>query len=490
MLRRIRPLLALALLLLLVLPPSDGAQLPPGPHQNLRSADALFLSGRYYEALPAYQRIDADTLPLAALRLGMLRLIRGEFRPAERAIRAAMQAGLAPADYQLALLYLGQTLVGDGRSGLAGQTWALMDDCRSPEACAYRAPAHVLLAEDALRRGDFTAAEADYSAALAVPLPQGWADLATYRLALLRAAHDPAAASAMISPVAPRPNDTVDAFLAPLLPADSAWQGQLAAALTAQPEQSRPQLLGQLYLSQGLYGLAEAQFAQVPAGTYARSAAVYAAYARWLADDRTNGLAQLEQIVAQRPDDPQARMILALAYLATDSSVAAYDQIDALAHLSPSDPDIHLAWANWYAASHDYPQASQEYALALEQARAEQRGRYALLGARFHLATTYELCISGMALAQAAVAALPSDSAAGTVLAAHQYYCDQPADAVASAQRAVESGGGAESVYYLGVALAALGQSDSARSALIRAADLAPASVWRERAETALALMP
>jgi tetratricopeptide (TPR) repeat protein len=126
----------------------------------------------------------------------------------------------------------------------------------------------------------------------------------------------------------------------------------------------------------------------------------------------------------------------------------------------------------------------------MAQAPAARRGYYALLGAQFHLTTTYDMCVSGMPLAEAAVQALPTSSAALTSLAAYQYYCGQPRLALASAQRAADSGGGAESTYYLGVALAALGQPERARSELIHATDLAPASIWRERAETALADLP
>ncbi|MBX0327557.1 hypothetical protein K2Z83_07675 [Oscillochloris sp. ZM17-4] len=477
--------------LLLALVAAGGAlALRPGPRDALRAADRLFLAGRYYDALPAYQAIDARALPEAGLRLGMLRAIRGERGPAERALRGAMQAGLRPADYQLALIYLGHALADGGSPELAAQTWALADDCRSPEACAYRGPARLLRAELALRQGDYAAAEAAYAAALAAPLPAGWAGLAAYRMALLIAARDPAAALRAIGDAAPASGASPDPLLAPLLPADTAWQGDLSAALVADP-QSRPLRLGQLYLGMGRYDLAEAQLAQVgPGGADGRAAAVFAAYARWLAGDRAGGRAQLEQIVHDRPDDPQARMLLALASLSTDASDTARDQIDAVARLRPSDPDIHLAWASWHAARREYPQASLEYGLAVAQASPQQRGSYALLGARFHLSTAYDICAGGLPLAEAAAAALPTDSAALTALAAHQYYCGQPAEAAASAQRADDGGGDAESVYYLGVALAALGQSDRARSELIRAADMAPASRWRERAEAAIAALP
>lgn len=474
------------LVLLALLAAAGLLALRPGPRDDLRAADALFSAGRYYEALRAYQRIDARALPDAALRLGMLRAIRGEHAAAERALRAAMQAGLRPADYQLALLYLGHALAASGRAELALKTWALADDCRSPDACAYRAPAHLLRAELALRQGDDPAAATGYRRALAAPLPAGWATYATYRLALLRAADDPADAIRLIASAPARPADRPNPLLAPLLPADDAWRADLSAALHADPA-SRPQRLGQIYLGLGRYDLAAAQFARVPpAGPYGQPAAVYGAYARWLAGDRAGGLDRLRQLVAAWPDDPQARMLLALAYLSSDEAAAAKDQIDAVARLSPNQADTHLAWASWYVANQDYDQASAEYGRALAAAAPAQRGRYALLGARFHLDTAYKLCEGGLPMAEAAAAALPGTSAAWATLAASQYYCGQPGQAVESARRADD----AEGAYYLGAALVALGQPAQARGALIRAADLAPASPWRERAEKALAQLP
>ena len=47
----------------------------------------------------------------------------------------------------------------------------------------------------------------------------------------------------------------------------------------------------------------------------------------------------------------------------------------------------------------------------------------------------------------------------------------------------------AEASYYLGRALAALGDRPAARRALISAADLAPRSLWRERAEAQIATL-
>ena len=80
----------------------------------------------------------------------------------------------------------------------------------------------------------------------------------------------------------------------------------------------------------------------------------------------------------------------------------------------------------------------------------------------------------------------PDDATTLRVLAACRYYCDQPLAATHAAEMASQAGAGAEAAYYLGLALAALGEQQAAREALIRAADLAPASPLRQRAELAL----
>ncbi len=460
----------------------------PDGRDDLRAADRLFAAGRYHEALVAYAPL-APALPAAQLRLGMVRALRGERTLAERAIRGAMQRGLAPADYHLALLYLGRALADDGRAELAGRTWLLLEDCRTPAACAYRAPGRALAAAEALHRGDYLAAEAGLRAALAAPMPPGWAERARYSLALLRAADDPRAASELLAapPGEPAPPDPL---LAPLLPPLGEAPRQLAAVLAAGPAQ-RPQLLGQLYVGLGLYGLAEGQFARVdPRGPEALSAAAYAAYTRWRAGDPEGGLARLEALVAEHPAEARARTLLALAYLNADASEQARAQIDAVARLTPDDPDVQLAWANWHAARREYDQASLAYGRALNAAPRDERGVYALLAARFHLATTYELCEVGLPLAELAAGARPADGEALATVAANRYHCGQFAGAAEAAAAARAVGAGPEAAYYLGAALAALGERDEARAALISAADLAPASDWRRRAELALSLLP
>lgn len=492
--RRFRPPLppvrvVLGWALLLILLTIGGLQIfRPDPRDALRAADQLLAAGRYHEALAAYGPL-APALPEAQLRLGLVRALRGERVAGERALRLAMQRGLAPGDYHLALIYLGQLLANDGRAALALRTWALLEDCRSPAACAYRAPGRLLVAESALRRGDYPVAEAGYIAALSEPLPPGWAGLANYRLALLRAPRDPASALATLATRLPTGASTAP-LLAPLLAPLGAQPDQLAAVL-AEPDATRPQLLGQIYLSLDLYGLAEDQFARVdPQGPEALSAAAYAAYARLRAGDAADGTARLEALVEQHPDEPRARTLLALAYLSAQAGEAARDQIDAVAQLVPGDPDVHLAWASWYAARHEYAEAGLEYGRALAQAPQPERGRYALLGARFHLATTYELCESGLPLAELAAEYGPTDAGTLSVLAAGRYHCGQYTGAAEAARAARVAGAGPDAAYYLGAALAALGESSEARTELIRAADLAPASIWRQRAELALSYLP
>jgi hypothetical protein len=458
------------------------------PRDELREADLLLGAGRYYEALAAYGRL-APASPAAELRLGMVRAIRGERAPAERAIRAAMQRGLPSADYHLGLLYLGRALADDGRDDLAAATWLLLEDCRTPDACAYRAPGRLLAAEEALARGEYGPAEAGLRAALDEPLPAAWADYGRYRLALLLAADYPADALALLAP--PERGAAAEVpLLAPLLPSSGAGPGELAAALTA-PAAQRPQLLGQLYLGQGLFGLATAQFAQIdPASPAGLGASAYAAYTRWRAGDLDAGLDHLEALVAAHPADPQARMLLALAYLTADDSAAARAQIDVVAQLSANDPDLELAWASWHAARREYDQASLAYNRALGAAPREHLGDYALMAARFHLATTYELCAVGLPMAELATREHPASAEAWSLAAAHRYHCGQFAAADEAAAMAQQAGAGSEAAYYQGVALAALGERDAARDALIRAADLAPASSWRRRAEIALEYLP
>ncbi|RRR74632.1 MAG: hypothetical protein EI684_06610 [Candidatus Viridilinea halotolerans] len=456
----------------------------PDPRDALRNADRLFLAGRYHEALFAYAPLVAD-LPAAQMRLGMVYTLRGERSLAEEALRNAMRRGLATGDYHLALLYLGQALAADGRYELAMQTWHLLEDCRSTEACVYRAPGRVLAADAAWRAGEIARAEAGWRAALDAALPNAWAHYAQARLALLLAADRPAAALTLLAtPV--QTGGSTQPFTAALLPAEGQAPAQLAAILAA-PSDERHQLLGQLYLAEGRYDLAEGQFAQIaPDSPHAHAALVYAAYANWRADGSDAGRARLEALVAASPQDAQARMLLALVYLSAADADAAYAQLETVEHLAGEPADREIAWASWHSARREYDQASLAYDRALVTAKAERLGDYALLAARFHLATNYELCRIGWSMAELAARERPTNAETLTIVAAHRYRCGAFADAAEAARAAQRNGAGAEAAYYEGQALAALGETAQAYQALIRAADVAPASLWRQRAEEAL----
>ncbi|MFV9503304.1 MAG: hypothetical protein AB4911_01930 [Oscillochloridaceae bacterium umkhey_bin13] len=456
--------------------------LRPDPRDSLRAADQLFAAGRYHEALVHYQRL-APALPEAELRVGLVRTLRGERAPAERAIRTAMQRGLPPRDYHLGLLYLGRALADDGSTRLARQTWELTQACIEAASCAYQAPAQVLMAELSRQEGAYAAAEQAYGAVLATPLPPGWAAQAQYAQALLRATHDPQAALALLQEplLATSPPDP---WLAPLLTGMDR-RDLLFAALTTEPTQ-RPLLLGQIYLDQGHPDLALAQFAALePTGPDGLRAAAYAAYAQSLNGDPAGGLAQLEALAAQHPDEAQLRLLLALSYLRADASDAAQAQLEVLAADQPNAPDLQLAWASWHAARREYDLASLAYDRALAATPRERWAGIALAAARFHLATTYELCPIGLPLGELAANERPNDPQALTTVAALRYHCGQFRSASDAAQAALAAGAGPEAAYYLGVALAAQDQA-GAMTALLRSADMAPASDWRRRAEIAL----
>jgi tetratricopeptide (TPR) repeat protein len=460
------------------------------PLDDIRRADALFTAGRYHDARAAYKTIVArwPRFAPAVVRLGAVYAVRGEHAAADETLAHAVGMGLGQADYQLARLYQGWLAAQAGQRDTAVQYWSLIAE-DSPWFPLRR----LLEAENLLALGDYAGAEAAYRAALVHSLPHDWRALATTRLALLRASSDPAAALAELDP-SDRPSEqTLPAQLQlalPLLPTSDFDARQLADALAA-PAEQRAQLLGQLYLQARLYGLAEAQFTTVAATTpIALSAAAYAAYTRWSAGDRSEGLLRLRKLVADHPSEPRPRALLALLYLFARDESGAQAQLAAIRALAPRAPDTHLAWAQWYAAQHDYVTAADEYRRALGDALPDQRGIYALALARFHLETSMRLCQDGLPAAEEAARALPDDRRVWTTLAATRFGCGDAVGARSAAEQALErSPTSAEASYYLGRALAMLGDRPAARLALVNAADLAPASQWRERAEAQISTL-
>ncbi len=451
----------------------------------LRQGDQYFAAGQYYAALQTYTTLAAHVdSPEIALRIGIMRAIRGEYDQAEHALWRALHGQLAPDARELAMLYQGYVLDRRDQAQRAWQVWSWL-----PSHTWFAGHAHVLRAEGALHYGDYAAAELDYRAALGQPLLADWYMFVIYRLALLQAASNPTAAQTLLAAVhhpPPVPMARLAFFLKPLLIYSDHDVQQLHRVLQSDPD-LRPQLLGQFYLDHNLFALAEAQFTAIaPDSPYAQAAAAYAAYTRWRAGDSAQSLNQLQRLVAAHPDDPRARTLLALVYLNQANTNAARAQINTITALAPTSPDTHLAWAHWYIAQSDYVNASQEYQRVLNQAQPEQRGKYALLVARFHLYTTYEICTYGLPAAELAVGSLEDHEEAWTTLAACRYYCADFQGAVAAAQQALQYNAGADAAFYLGLALNAMGERAAARIALKRAADLAPASIWRERAENRL----
>ncbi|NJP06046.1 MAG: hypothetical protein HC837_10690 [Chloroflexaceae bacterium] len=487
----VRAVLLITLLLLITGVILEFAPEPPGPYNQ---ADQLFLSGQYQAALAAYQQLH-QAQPSAAtdLRLGTIYTIRDDSVLAEQHLWHAVELGLAPLDYDLAMLYLGQLYANRNNQRQAQQSWERVRTCATPQnACPYDGPRYILAAQWALQQGDYTAAETSLHTALQRVLAPEWWQAAQQQLALLQAASDPAAALNRLQRL--NFEDTADntdttglPWIKALLPS-VAYDTQQLIAIVQTDEPQRSQLLGQLYLERRWYDLAEAQFAAVdPSSTTAIIAAAHRAYSRWRSGDRSTGRAWLRSLVQTHPNLVQVRMLLTLAYLAEDNRFAARIQLFQLNQLAPQSPDTLITWAAWYIYQHEYVQASRAYQRALSLADDEQKGRYALFIATIHQQTTYEVCTHGVRAAEEATRRLPDESQAWNKLAAIQYTCGEFDAAVETARIAFAVAPGPEPAFYLGAALMRSGYPSDGRTMLVQAADMAPASIWRERVEDLLA---
>ena len=457
----------------------------PDAQATLRHADALFAAERYYQARGLYRDTAGGPDGRLLLRRGMIAAVRGEGLAAGRNFALALALGVHGDDYDLTRLYQGQVAVQKGQTQEAFGFWRTI--ALASPLTPYR---HVLEAEAQFGSGDYAAAEVSYRAALDAGLARDWRSLAWSRVAALRATSDLDGARAALAQIAADVAAPAPPLVAALLPPAAPDALQLAAAIAAPPD-VRAQQLGEIYLAAGWYALAEAQFAAVaPNGPAGLSAQAYAAYTRLRAGDRAEGLERLEALVNAHPNEARARGLLALAYLNETDPTRAKQQLDIVRTLAPSAPDTHLAWGQWDAVQHDYVGAADEYRRALAAAAPEQRGTYALALARFHLDTTVRVCEDGRGAAESAVQLLPNDGGAWTTLAEARLACGDAVGAHAAAAAALEHApGSAEAALYLGQALAQQGQRDAARAALITAADMAPASGWRVRAERQLAAL-
>src|SRR5436309_5026758 len=132
------------------------------PRDDLRRVDALFVAGRYHDALDAADGLAARAprFAPALVRLGMLRALRDERPAASRSLAQAIGLGLSGPDRDLARLYQGRVAAAAGLRDEARQFWTVID-ARSPLFPLRR----VLEAESLLAVGDYAGAEAAYRTA-------------------------------------------------------------------------------------------------------------------------------------------------------------------------------------------------------------------------------------------------------------------------------------------------------------------------------------
>lgn len=506
-------------LLLLIILATRSDMFPPSPPPlpaPFAHADQLFGEGRYFAAWQEYRQLaEQEALPRAErlLRMGMILTVRGAYGEAARKLHAALGAGLPTESANLALLYLGQCSWAQGLADEAERAWARLHRPSPLEGVGL-----VLRAEWALQQGRAEIASATYTAALERTLPADWMPTVIYRVALLQATHDPDTARASLQMLAswqqtcgasqgcfPPSVSTVAVseplpLIRPLIPRVPQDISPLLTILST-PAPEYYQRLGQYFLAQGWHRLALEQFEQIDEHSpddLRVLASAYAGYTRWYLGEKSAGIQAVRDLARIAPENPHLHILLVLMLSRGDESDdqvsdGVLGELDALVSQHPTWPETFLVHAHRALRQHDYATAMRAFhqALALVVEPPERRGRYALLVARFHLTTTYGLCEYGLPAAEQASQLLRNHVQAWNTLAAVRYHCRSFVEAAVAARIARAWGGGAEASYYLGAALLELAQRDEAKEMLIEAADAAPASPWRARAERKLAsLMP
>ncbi len=454
--------------------------LRPDPYDTLRQADTLFVAGHYRAALVTYASL-TNLLSDASLRLGIVLTVRNETDLARRAFASAIQAGLRPREYQLAVLYLGNLAMREGDTAAAYRTWQTLTDC-TPLLCTVR---DLLLADVDLKEGRLDQAFHIYRSVAIEQLPSDWAKLTVERQTLLATLFNPTNVS--ITPI-PQSATFADPFLHPLLP-PMVGSDMLNHVLTLDSA-TRQQLFGQLALDMGYERLALAFFNQAePTGEHGLAAAIYRAYTHLRLGNRQEGIEQLKQLADAHPDDVRIWSLLTAAYIYTGDLNAAFNSLQRIQASGRTDPAIALIQARLAFAQRDFVAAADAYEQAVILAPTNEQSYYLILAARFHLDSGFERCTSGLRAAQAAVNISPNNPDALTILAGTQYYCGDLPGALQAADAALKAGAGTEARFYYGLTLSAQGDLDRGRAHLEAIADQDPASVWRQRAETALELI-
>ncbi len=463
----------------------------PNQRNELLGPDQLLLSGSTHDALTAYRRAAASHPTEAALlvRIGLIHTLRGEPAAAQIALASALADSATGDTYDLVRLTQGALAARHSGYGDPDQFWGLLN----PQS-SLAAQRDTLAADRLVQQGRYAEAEATYRSALLAHPSTACAAHTHTALALLRASSDTQTAREELhltfTPATNTDPTTVQLLADLLLPKHTNLPDKLTAILDAEA-QSRPQLLGQLYLELGFYPLAESQFAQVPAdGQLGLAAATYMAYGHWLSGDHAEGLAQLQRIVEQHPEESRARALLALAALSSADPAAAREQLAIIQKTAPNEPSTHLAWGQWYAAQRDYVAAANAYRQALDRAPLGERETYALYLARFFLDSTLDVCSAGLQAAEIAADNTNPSSAALSALAQARLACNDPQGSRTAAERALQRDStDPEAHYRLGQALAHLGERNAAQQALIAAADNDLGGHWQQRAEDQMAIL-
>lgn len=462
--------------------------LRPEPQQiDLRAADQLWQSGRLTEALRRYQSLYASKAAPALVdtRLAAIGLLRADCSHAQTHAAAALHKPLRRDEAALAHLIAGQCAALRGDLARAQAEWQSVDP-RSP----YHALTTVMLGEYALRTGQRATAIDRYTAALATPLVEPWRSFTRLRVALALAPTAPDEALrqlALIPATLPDP-DSDSRPLLPLTASEISGQSRQLTAILATPAEQHPQLLGQQLLALDLLPLAIATFEQVPIDAPNRPLAeAHAAYARWRLGQVSAATTQLRDLVARYPQVPPiATMYATIAINAGDLDSAAA-VLDAAEARHPLDPAIVLVRSDLLVARREYPQAIAERRRARDIARPEARGRYALALAEQHLSLTFRVCDSGVAAAREATTIAAADPRSWQMLASTLYHCRSYRESAEAAAQGLSLAPNDPALHFFrGAALWEAGDRVAGRPHLIAAADRAPGSEWRRRAEQTL----
>lgn len=462
--------------------------LRPAPQPDaLRAAEQLWQTGRVTEALRSYQTLRAsESAPaLVDIRLAAMTLLRGDCAQAQTYASTALGKPLRRDEAAQAHLIAGQCAAQRGALDRAQAEWLSVDP-QSP----YHALVDVLSGEIALRGGLRSSAIDDYTAALSAPLSEPWRSFARLRLALALAPHAPETALQQLQSIpATLPDPTPETR--PLLPLTSGaivGQARQLEAILAAPQEQQRQLIGQQLLDLDLLRLAIATFEQVPIDAPRDPLAeAHAAYARWQLGQTSAATTQLRELVTQYPQEPLIATLYATIAINASNLDQAATVLDAAEARAPLDPAIVLVRSDLLVARRLYPEAIAERRRARDIARPEVRGRYALALAEQHLSLTYRVCDSGIDAASEATTIAAADPQAWQLLASMYYHCRSYKQAAEAAQRGLALAPNDPALrFFLGAALWEDRDRESGRPHLIAAADLAPASEWRKRAEQTL----